>query len=68
MLMRRHQTAEQNHNMTCNKSFGNMKMFKYFGTTVKDQNFICDETKSIQEMLATVQLRICRLPICCLKM
>jgi hypothetical protein len=45
-----------------------MKEFKYFGTTVKDQNFICDETKRIQEMLATVQLRICRLPICCLKM
>jgi hypothetical protein len=47
MLMSRHQTAGQNHNINiANRSFENVRKFKYLGTTVTDQKLIHEESKS----------------------
>jgi hypothetical protein len=57
MLLSRHQNAGQNGNInTANRSFENVAQFKYFGTTVTDQNLIHEEIKK-RLMLATIQSR-----------
>jgi hypothetical protein len=39
MLLSRHQNAEQNHDIKiANKCFENVKQFRYFGSTVTNQN------------------------------
>jgi hypothetical protein len=44
--MSRHHNAGQNHNIkTANRSFKNGTQFKYFGTTVTNQNLIQEEIK-----------------------
>jgi hypothetical protein len=41
-----HQDARQNHNIkTGNRSSENVVQFKYLGVTVRNQNFIQEETK-----------------------
>jgi hypothetical protein len=45
--MSRHQTAGRNRNkIVANKSFENVAKFKYFKTTVTNQNRICEEVRS----------------------
>jgi hypothetical protein len=47
MIISRHQNSEQNQNIrTANESFENVTKFKYFGTTLTNQNDIHDEIKS----------------------
>jgi hypothetical protein len=47
MVISRDQNAGQNHNIKIgNKSFGRMEQFKYFGTTLTNQNSIHEEIKS----------------------
>jgi len=47
MVMSWHQKVGKNHNLlVVNKSFENMARFKYFGTTVTNQNSIHKETES----------------------
>jgi hypothetical protein len=47
MLMSRHQNAGKSHNIKIpNKPFENVAKFKYFGTTVTNQNLIHEEMKS----------------------
>jgi hypothetical protein len=47
MVMSRHQNSGQNQNIrTTNESFENVTKFKYFGTTLTNQNNIHDEIKS----------------------
>jgi hypothetical protein len=46
MLLFRHQNAEQNRYLNRdNRSFENVSQFKYFGTTVTNQNLIQEEIK-----------------------
>jgi hypothetical protein len=45
MLLSHHQYAGQNHSIKAGGSFENMAQFKYFGTTVTNQNFIQEEIK-----------------------
>jgi hypothetical protein len=46
MLMSRHQNAGQNHDIKIAKrSVENVAQFKYFGTTLTNQNFIQEEIK-----------------------
>jgi hypothetical protein len=46
MLLSRHQNAGQNQDIKiANRSFENVAQFKYFGTTVTNQNFIQEEIK-----------------------
>jgi hypothetical protein len=45
-LLSRHQNAGQNHDIkVANRSFENVAQFKYFGTTITDQNLIQEEIK-----------------------
>jgi hypothetical protein len=45
-LLSRQHNARQNHNIkTANRSFENVAEFKYFGTTITDQNLIHEEIK-----------------------
>jgi hypothetical protein len=47
LSMSRHQNAGRNHDMKIsNRSLENVAQFKYLGTTVKNQNLICEEIKS----------------------
>jgi hypothetical protein len=47
MIMSRHPNSGQNQNIRiANESFGNIATFKYFGTTLTNQNDIRDEIKS----------------------
>jgi hypothetical protein len=42
----RHQNAEQNHDIKIgNRCFENVKQFRYFETTITDQNLIQEEIK-----------------------
>ncbi|PNF23972.1 hypothetical protein B7P43_G09275 [Cryptotermes secundus] len=46
MLLSRHQNAEQNHDITVeNRCFENVAQFRYFGTTIKNQNLFQEEIK-----------------------
>jgi hypothetical protein len=46
MLLSHHQNAEQNHTIKIgDRSFENVAQFRYFGTTVTNQNLILEETK-----------------------
>jgi hypothetical protein len=46
MLLSRHQNAGQSRAIKiANRSFGNVSQFRYFGTTVTNQNLIQDEMK-----------------------
>jgi ribosomal protein S2 len=46
MLLSRHQNAGQNHNIkVANKCFENVAQFRYFGTTITNQNLIQEEIK-----------------------
>jgi hypothetical protein len=46
MLLSRHQTAGQNHNIQIgDRSFENVAQFRYLGTTVTDQNVIQEEIR-----------------------
>jgi hypothetical protein len=46
MLLSRHQNAGQNRDIKiANRCFDNAAQFKYFGTTVTNQNFILEEIK-----------------------
>jgi hypothetical protein len=46
MLLSRHQNVDQNWDLKiANRPFENMSQFKYFGTTVTNQNLIQKETK-----------------------
>jgi hypothetical protein len=46
MLLSRHQNAGQNGGINrANRSFDKVALFKYFGTTVINQNFIQEEIK-----------------------
>jgi hypothetical protein len=46
MLLSRHQNAGQNCNIQiANRYFENVAQFKYFGTTVTNQNLIQEENK-----------------------
>jgi hypothetical protein len=70
MLLSRRQNAGQNHNMKIgNRSFENVAQFKYFGTTVTNQNLIQEEIKrrliSRNACYHSVQ-NFCLL-VCCLK-
>jgi len=48
MVMSHHQFTGQNHNLlTANKSFENAAKFKYFGTTVTNQNSVHEEINNI---------------------
>jgi hypothetical protein len=45
-LLSHHQKAGQNHDIeTANRSFENVPQFRYFGTTVTNQNMIQEEIK-----------------------
>jgi hypothetical protein len=69
MLLSRHQNAGQNGGINrANRSFDNVARFKYFGTTVINQNFIQEEIKkrmnsvnvsyiSVQNLLSSRLLR-----------
>jgi hypothetical protein len=47
MLLSRHQNAGQNHDIKiANRSFEIVAQFKYFGTTVINQNLIPEKIKS----------------------
>jgi hypothetical protein len=47
MIVSRHHNVGQNQNLlVANKTFKNVAMFKYFGTTVTDQNCVLEGTKS----------------------
>jgi hypothetical protein len=47
MLLSRHQNAGQYHNINiANSSFENVAQFKYFGTSVTNQNLILEEIKT----------------------
>jgi len=47
MVMSRDENAERSHNIkTDNSSFERVEDFKYFGTTLKNQNYIQEEIKS----------------------
>jgi hypothetical protein len=47
MIMSRHQNSVQDQNIkTANESFENVAKFRYFGTTLTNQNDIQDEIKS----------------------
>jgi hypothetical protein len=56
----------QREDTTVNRSFGNVTKFKDLGTTATVQNVIHEETQSRLLMLAAVQFRVFRLPLCCL--
>jgi hypothetical protein len=46
MLLSRHLNAGRNHDMQiANKSFENVAQFRYFGTTITNQNLIQEEIK-----------------------
>jgi hypothetical protein len=46
MLLSRHQNAGKNHDINvANRSFENVAHFKYFGTTVTNENSIQEEIK-----------------------
>jgi hypothetical protein len=45
MLLSCHQNGGKNHNEIANRTFENVATFKYFGTTVTNQNFIQEEIK-----------------------
>jgi hypothetical protein len=48
MLLTRHQNAGQNHNIKIgDRSFENVAKFKYFGTTVTNQNLIQEEIRRL---------------------
>jgi hypothetical protein len=70
MLLSHHQTAGQNHDIKiAHRCFESVEQFKYFGTTVTNQNLIQEEIKrdGIMVMLATIQSRTFCLLFCCLK-
>jgi hypothetical protein len=46
MLLSHHQNAGQNHDMKIgNRSFENVEQFRYFGTTMTNQNLIQEKIK-----------------------
>jgi hypothetical protein len=46
MLLSRHQTAGQNHDIkVANRCFENLTQFRYFGRTITNQNLIQEEVK-----------------------
>jgi hypothetical protein len=70
MLLSRHQNVGQNRNIKiANRSFENVSQFKYFGTTIKNQNLIQEEIKRnlILVMLVTIRSRTFCLLVCCQK-
>jgi hypothetical protein len=70
MLLSRHQSAGQNHNMkTANRFFENVAKLKHSGMTVTDQNLLQEEIKKRLNSgnLATIQSRTFCLFVCCLK-
>jgi hypothetical protein len=46
MIMSRNQNAGQSQKIKTNRSFEKVKQFKYFGTTLMNQNSIQEESKS----------------------
>jgi hypothetical protein len=63
MLVSHHQNIGQYRDMKLeNKSFENVSQFKYLETTVTNQNFIQEESKT---MLVTIQSRTFCLLVCC---
>jgi hypothetical protein len=67
MIMSRDPITGQNHSMnTDNTSFERVEHFKYFGTTLTDQNSIQEEIKSRLNsgMLAVIQCSTSCLPVC----
>ena len=51
MFMSHEQNARQNHNIKIgNKSYERVEQFKYFATTIKNQNFIYKEIKEQFEL------------------
>jgi hypothetical protein len=66
MLVSHHQNVDQNQGIKIAKrSFENMLQFKYFGTTITDQNMIQEEIKRrLNSGNATIQSRTICLLMC----
>jgi hypothetical protein len=70
MLLSRHQNRSRNRDREIvNTSFENVPQFKYFRTSVTNQNVIQKEIRGdcVRSMLATIQYRTFCLPACCQK-
>jgi hypothetical protein len=70
MLLSRHQNADKNYDLkTANGSFKNVAQFRYWGTTVTDDNLIEEKIKRRLNCLtlAAIQFRTFCLLVCCRK-
>jgi hypothetical protein len=70
MLLSHHQNAGQNRDIIVGNRLSEIvSQFKYFGTTVTNQNLLQEEIKRTwnSDMLATIQSRTFCLLVCCRK-